>query len=1026
MTMSSIVVSLVGGPPWGFRISQDKDGLPYISQVLPEGRADKEGIKFGDYIDQVNGENCYQIQQIHNKMRSAHGVLRLRLKRSNDPCFPKQLIRKPMSENHLSIPLPVSKSNAAAKPPVINSYNGGMRGSAQEKKHYFEAAIAKQIQPIPPPVKKSGKKLFATPILPNFGFSSESETELSGCDSVSGENYSTSGYGNQPSVASSEGTENSWYESTPTESSYGSKTPTIFDYENYDQRDRMDSATPIVVEYDGKQSPLFYWNENGSLNANQNVNDTSTDSGVTMSNSEKLIPLPPPPPPTKTWQLKVDEMSPKAIPAISTTVATGSASGEVEIPRPKSVAELRAEIATKLEVRNPAGQVAAPISPAVPINSVIVHSPLRPQHGKLTPSVSLLSLDQFSNMVKTSKPEILPQQNFIERSPDFPSNEKNGMMFRDGNNDHICIEEQHGHRNDTPLLSKRSTDDEKNIRELPTSSIPIESRLESQVQNLHVNGSDVTVTASVEPKAEKSTDSSNRLGELIELARKSFNDDTGRQLVDFLWKKPNNDEGNRFKLRNGSRLQRPHSVYELSFDMENINGSQTLPIIRRKQDNSNVNDEKTAWYKEIHKLCHKIPYADERTVSYRIGETESSMLNNRPITPQSRLEQQQNEQLLFEQQQRRAKSVGRYDPVADMEILEHWSRQKQQNVREQNGSQQGSPNPLTKGVNEMKKMTMEEILQRQKAEKLSEELNDQKNRQHGYFPGASPALQNNVQRFEHFLHGSVGNNVENTESRCSTPLRRPFLANPIRTCTALYKFLAQSPRELSLNRGDVVRVHREVDSNWIEGERNGHVGIFPASYVQMDEDASTSKNRVRALYPFQARNRNELSLKKGEILRKRREIDPNWFEGTNSKGQIGIFPKCYVQPFIEGQEEEEDINEVSVLPDRPKTPKIVATNHPRATSPLSSKKEVERSHQIQQWEQRHGNFGFSGPAKIVPKNSETYRALYPYKPEHPDELELQENDIVFVVQKCDDGWMIGTLLRTGQFGTFPGNYVEKH
>lgn len=32
----------------------------------------------------------------------------------------------------------------------------------------------------------------------------------------------------------------------------------------------------------------------------------------------------------------------------------------------------------------------------------------------------------------------------------------------------------------------------------------------------------------------------------------------------------------------------------------------------------------------------------------------------------------------------------------------------------------------------MKKMTMEEILQRQKAEKLSEELIDQKNRKHGY------------------------------------------------------------------------------------------------------------------------------------------------------------------------------------------------------------------------------------------------------------------------------------------------------
>ena len=57
-----------------------------------------------------------------------------------------------------------------------------------------------------------------------------------------------------------------------------------------------------------------------------------------------------------------------------------------------------------------------------------------------------------------------------------------------------------------------------------------------------------------------------------------------------------------------------------------------------------------------------------------------------PITPQqARLEQQQHEQLLFEQQQRRSRSVGRYDPVADMEILDHWSRQRAQFMREQNG-----------------------------------------------------------------------------------------------------------------------------------------------------------------------------------------------------------------------------------------------------------------------------------------------------------------------------------------------------
>lgn len=63
-----------------------------------------------------------------------------------------------------------------------------------------------------------------------------------------------------------------------------------------------------------------------------------------------------------------------------------------------------------------------------------------------------------------------------------------------------------------------------------------------------------------------------------------------------------------------------------------------------------------------------------------------------------------------------------------------------------------------------------------------------------------------------------------------------------------------------------------------------------------------------------------------------------------------------------------------------------------------------------------------------------------------DEVSLQVDDIIFVVEKCEDGWFIGqlpaknflpyipsrseddlgTVLRTGQFGTFPGNYVERH
>ncbi|XP_051945773.1 sorbin and SH3 domain-containing protein 1-like isoform X4 [Xyrauchen texanus] len=53
-----------------------------------------------------------------------------------------------------------------------------------------------------------------------------------------------------------------------------------------------------------------------------------------------------------------------------------------------------------------------------------------------------------------------------------------------------------------------------------------------------------------------------------------------------------------------------------------------------------------------------------------------------------------------------------------------------------------------------------------------------------------------------------------------------------------------------------------------------------------------------------------------------------------------------------------------------------------------------------------------------------FQALYNYVPQNDDELELQEGDLVNVMEKCDDGWFVGTSKRTKRFGTFPGNYVK--
>ncbi|KHJ82353.1 SH3 domain protein [Oesophagostomum dentatum] len=117
-------------------------------------------------------------------------------------------------------------------------------------------------------------------------------------------------------------------------------------------------------------------------------------------------------------------------------------------------------------------------------------------------------------------------------------------------------------------------------------------------------------------------------------------------------------------------------------------------------------------------------------------------------------------------------------------------------------------------------------------------------------PSASPSLHYNKDRF-----GGLLDEYSNRKSPS------PLHPTSVRTATVIFKFDAKSPRELSLNRGEIVRLKREIDANWLEGERNGQSGIFPRSYVQLDDEYDRSRCKMRAVYPFTARNANELSLK---------------------------------------------------------------------------------------------------------------------------------------------------------------------
>ncbi|XP_037136041.1 LIM zinc-binding domain-containing Nebulette-like isoform X8 [Syngnathus acus] len=53
-----------------------------------------------------------------------------------------------------------------------------------------------------------------------------------------------------------------------------------------------------------------------------------------------------------------------------------------------------------------------------------------------------------------------------------------------------------------------------------------------------------------------------------------------------------------------------------------------------------------------------------------------------------------------------------------------------------------------------------------------------------------------------------------------------------------------------------------------------------------------------------------------------------------------------------------------------------------------------------------------------------YRALYDYAAQDHDEVSFRDGDVIVNAQPIDEGWMYGTVQRTGKSGMLPANYVE--
>lgn len=52
-----------------------------------------------------------------------------------------------------------------------------------------------------------------------------------------------------------------------------------------------------------------------------------------------------------------------------------------------------------------------------------------------------------------------------------------------------------------------------------------------------------------------------------------------------------------------------------------------------------------------------------------------------------------------------------------------------------------------------------------------------------------------------------------------------------------------------------------------------------------------------------------------------------------------------------------------------------------------------------------------------------YQAIYDYDAQDDDEVSFRDGDLIINCVKIDDGWMCGTVHRSGQYGMLPANYV---
>uniref|UniRef100_A0A8B9G9H4 Intersectin 2 n=1 Tax=Amazona collaria TaxID=241587 RepID=A0A8B9G9H4_9PSIT len=188
----------------------------------------------------------------------------------------------------------------------------------------------------------------------------------------------------------------------------------------------------------------------------------------------------------------------------------------------------------------------------------------------------------------------------------------------------------------------------------------------------------------------------------------------------------------------------------------------------------------------------------------------------------------------------------------------------------------------------------------------------------------------------------------------------------------------------------------------------------------------------RALYPFEARNHDEMSFNTGDIIQvdEKNVGEPGWLYGS-FQGHFGWFPCNYVEKIPEGEK--------SSSPKKALLPPIVSLSTTSAASePLSPSKSAEESDYQNipfsslnvntAWQQKSAFTRTVSPGSVSPIHGEGHpvenlkaQALCSWTAKKDNHLNFSKNDIITVLEQ-QENWWFGEVH--GGRGWFPKSYVK--